>query len=267
MLKGDAMPKKIEKTVENWIVEGEKTAWKKLQKYGGEYISRVFRCLAVDCCIFYIMIRVGNLSQWNIFGKLPLWENTASCWLNQNMFNLWIAWFIVVIFFDEFLKKILIGFEIQKNDSVTVVPLWETFIDLIDVVFSLILLLFMINLLVVYGHNPNMILGENPQKAISVSLLYGVCLFARWLYRRREKNWNKIKNGYTDYFDSGKKWIAENDYVVFFNKLYVVVRSYETNTETNQVERIWKLQDLKRKEEISLEEAVKDKDGNLYVID
>lgn len=208
-------------------------------------------------CSFFIML-ISYLIDECGFRKMISYDNEIKIpqllynFVAVNISKLFIVYFIYYIVIKPVISKIVK--EIKVRCEVDMYPLWYTIEDLFEVFFySSILLIVLQDLLLCI--NGNEIIWKNNTIVYAFIIIGFMFRTISKLYLQNKKNWYYITMNYTDYFDSNGKRIAQNDKVVYKNKIYKL----------DKVNGIWYLKDNYTKTDIKLEDAVADKEDNIKI--
>jgi|GEM_PF-5541095 hypothetical protein len=172
----------------------------------------------------------------------------------------WIIFLIV----DKGLKYVCIM--VDKSKKSIFIPILLTIEDFIDVICATCFLLYSISEALWRNNN-------NETAYIKwIALVYLIYICFRFVYIKNNKLWQKKQRSHTYYFDITGKNIREHDIVVYYGKGYTVQENRNIAQQNGKIDRleqcIWNITPINyRGKEISLENAVADKEGNLTIID
>lgn len=133
-------------------------------------------------------------------------------------------------------------------------PVWLTAEDTFEIIFHSTILLKTIQDILQCIKGNNVIQGANLwiYAFVAIGALFR---FISKLYIQNSNRWYSICRDYTDFFDSDGKRIAENDRVVYRNRIYKLYNAKGT----------WYLSDYSTSSDIKLEDAVMDNEGKIKV--
>lgn len=227
------------------IIQGKDTAGKTV------YLLKQFCFFAV--CLLYLIEKCGFreviLSYVNIEITLPQIICDFLTIYLYKIIILYIAFYIII----KPLGLVIIS-EIKSRIKKDTFPIWLTFEDIVEIFFYSIVLLKLVQDILQCMKNENVMQGKNVfiYAFIIIGALYR---FIEKIYIQNKNCWYYNTIRYTNFFDSDGKRIAQNDSVVYRNKIYELCKS----------EGIWYLQDFNKLTDIKLENAVADMEGKIQV--
>ncbi len=147
-------------------------------------------------------------------------------------------------------------------------PVWFTIEDLFDFTVSSIIFLFTLNAVIESCHGKEVCNIES-QCVYLWGILYLAFRLVQWVYVNNSNSWYWMERSYTNYYDREGKRIAKDDIVIYYGKRYHLYFSGDViGRKDNEKKEEWRLISTEAgmlQEYISLEEAVKDQDGNLVI--
>ena len=215
----------------------------------------------IEKLILVIFILIYLLNNWNIYLSFntpvpPLFAKNVRLFINSYVY--WIVGSIVVIHFAiQLLSRYVVS--IPSNKNLDLFPFWKTCEEMFRLLGFLGILLFLLNALIEMLNGINIFNNVFLSVSIAIAVWFSVKLFC-WLYKKNMQIYSKSIINYTDFFDSDSKRICYGDYVIFNQRLYQI--KFHANEKVLYLV----LPGLGRiKYELTLEEAVKDKSGNLKI--
>ena len=202
--------------------------------------------------------------------SLPIFPTVLSRFLDKYVFEIFIALIIYKIIGDRLFRYLVINVEVEFNIKLS--PLFNTVEDIFEIgtMFLLSLKLCRNLLLCIRGVNIVASTDKNMYLTYLACSLFG---FVNWLYMKNKYYCDLAEIRYTPYFDYEGKRIAQEDEVIYYGRLYNV---YLLDVEDTEF--VEKRKSFNKKEwylskdnigiirkEISLEEAVRDKNGKIKV--
>lgn len=230
------------------------------------YIAYIERIVALVLIIFLLSSKYLNCWRNDILKEYPVWNETFRTFLKNYTVKCFIGWILFVVILEQLLRVGII--RIECNFKIRFMPLWNTIRDFIDLCFSSILLLFSINALIEYSHNYDIWSSEKYRYVYILGAIYMFCKFFLWIYIKNSNAWFELEREYTNYYDSNGKRIAKDDYIVYYGKRYKIYFTGGVRGINTLDKKEWRLEDLSSTScgnNISLEDAVKDSAGNLFV--
>lgn len=230
------------------------------KKYAINILNRTMRMVAA---ILLVTIFANDRFDFGIpFSKvtLNLWDETLREVLNYNVYKICIFWSAYELIISNVIRWLCIHFD--ETEELKSIPILFTLNDLVDFVCSIYFLVYAINRLIERNNGMSDI-------DIGMSTISGIYIFigfVNWLYIKNDNNWYYIHRKYTNYYDTNNIRIAEKTNVIYHGKRYRVYfgdGGVGLNEKSQKKE--WRLKAWGDNESISLEEAVKDKEGNLIV--
>ena len=230
------------------------------KKYAIKEINRVMR---ITSAILIVSIFLNDELNLGIpFSKitLNLWDEELRDCLKSYFCAVGIFWLGYGLIFSNLLIRICAYCD--KSKEVKSFPVLFTVNDLIDFVCSLYFFAYAINMLV--EHNNARV--NDDMRIYIVAGGYLTFVFANWLYIKNSNNWYNIHRDYTFYYDVNNRKIPEKANVIYRGKLYRVYWSGDVvGRNSNSQKKDWRLMSWGDNESISLEEAVRDREGNLTI--
>lgn len=215
------------------------------------YLLKTLSLLSV--CFLYLMEECGLkaiiISDVNTEIRLP----QGICdFLSLHMFNILVVYFVYFLILKPLIKMILVEIKVEcRKDMFSA---WYTVEDIVEILLQITILLKIIYdiLECIKGRY----VMQRDSLLIYAFVVIGALLrFIKKVYiqNKNRRYYNRIP--YTDYVDSDGKRIAEEDRVVYRNKIYKLYNW----------ERTWYLKDFDVVTDIKLENAVMDREGRLRV--
>ena len=199
----------------------------------------------IQVCLLYLIEKCGFreviLSYVNIEITLPQIICDFLTIYLYKIIILYIAFYIII----KPLGLVIIS-EIKSRIKKDTFPIWLTFEDIVEIFFYSIVLLKLVQDILQCMKNENVMQGKNV-------FIYAFIIEKIYIQNKNCWYYNTIR--YTNFFDSDGKRIAQNDSVVYRNKIYELCKS----------EGIWYLQDFNKLTDIKLENAVADMEGKIQV--
>ena len=96
-----------------------------------------------------------------------------------------------------------------------------------------------------------------------VAGIYLLIVFVCWVYVQNSNLWYHIHREYTYYYYTNNKRIPKDANVIYRGKLYKVIWTGNVVGGKSDTKKEWVLLAWGDKDSVSMEEAVKDKDGKL----
>ena len=192
--------------------------------------------------------------------KNNLFRNSICEFIGQHIFSICILWMVYTLFVEEIIRRVII--ELQCRFEKRILPYFFTFTDIVSLAFSFVLIIFAVHSLMEVAQGIDVF--DTYTNTYIFVLLYMVCILCRAVYINNSDRWCEIEREYTDYYDAAGKRIAIDDKVVYYGKRYSLKLINMVGTEDIK-EKEWVLYDRARLNHIALEEAVKNKEGNLFI--
>lgn len=205
----------------------------------------------VGICIIYLLDKC-NLKKLFQFDLEICFPKNISNFLNEYTLKIIIFYFVFLIIIKPFLKAITVHIEVKYK--IKIFPLWFTITDIVEITFNGLVLLKIIQDVLLCYNEALKIVQEDIYIYIFV-IVSAICDFIYRIYLKNSNNWYYISIKYTEYFDSQGKRIAEDDKVVYKNKIYDLYSD----------KGVYYIHDYRKGTSIKLEEALADKDGNLRI--
>ena len=226
------------------------------------------RLLAVLGIVFLLIEKYVYNLEINFFINSSLWNDGFRYFLVNNTYKCFIFWIVFPIAEELIFKDLLI--KISCRFKIKWIPMWSTFKNLLDIVFSSMFLLFVINTIIEYYSNCDVWSGKNYYYVYILGVIYGCCKFIQWVYILNSNICYEIEREYTNYYDCNGKRIEKDAYVVFYGERYKVYLSKKSwNTSYDEAKSEWRIRDLSlstlKTKDILLEDAVRDAAGKLFV--
>lgn len=215
------------------------------------YLLKQFCFFAV--CLLYLVEKCGFreiiLGYVNIKIILP---QTICNFLSMYLYKI-IILYIIVYLIIKLAENKVIG-QIKCTIKKDIFPVWFTLEDIIQIFFYSIVLLKLVQDILQCIKGINVMHGKNVfiYAFIIIGALYR---FVKKIYIQNKNSWYYNTIRYTKYFDSDGKRIAQDDSVVYKNKIYELYNNEGT----------WYLQDFNKGTDIKLENAVADTEGKIRV--
>lgn len=157
---------------------------------------------------------------------------------------------------------------IKVDFKVNLLPVFYTTEKMLEICAMVILNLKFFGDLLLFINNINNTIIES-KKIYDLYLVCILFIFVRWLYISNANNCYYNEISYTPYFDCLGNRIAEKDEVIYYGKLYNIHVGRKKVKENNVSIKEWYLCDINKFglnfEDMTLEDAVKNKEGNLTV--
>lgn len=225
---------------------------------------------AVIICLTFIFAYEGHLIDINT-EKLPIFPVALCQFLDRYTAVL----LYMLIFYKIIVKPLANRFLIyvcvkcEKN----LMPFFDTVDNILEIYVFFILAFKLTRNLLLCLEGTNEII-ESDKSIYIICAIWFTLVFFYWLYEGNRDSWDLIGRKYTPYYDYDGKRIAEDDRVVYYNRLYYVhflevekgSLSEEGGTHFNKRE--WYLSKDNSSiihKEILLEEAVRDEKGKIKV--
>lgn len=237
------------------IVETAKELLNKMEELSGKKyvlnrISKVMRLMAAIVLVSIFLSDKLNLDLAFLKVDLDLWDEVLRIGLKNNIYRVCIFWIIYELIISNVLRRGCILFD--KTECVESLPILFTLDDLIDFVCSLYFFVYAMNQLI----ELNSTISSGDMTMSIIAGIYLFIVFVNWLYIKNRCNWYDIHREYTNYYDVTNKRIPKNANVIYRGKLYRVRQDAQSQE--------WRLVSYD-KDSLSLEEAAKDRDGNITI--
>lgn len=230
------------------------------EKYAITKLSKVIRLVAAIILITILFNDKLNLGISFLKDNLNLWDDGIRSYLNSYVYwvvGLWMAYKI----FSRPIRILCIRFD--NTESVKSLPVLFTLYDFIDFICSLYFLAYAINQFI----EINYIIIDTDIRKYVIAGVYLAVVFVNWLYLKNSNNWYCIHRKYTNYYDVNNRRISEDANVIYCGKLYqVCLCDVESEIKKVSKKMEWRLVSRIDKDYKSLEEAAKDREGNLTVV-
>lgn len=232
------------------------------KKYGIIRINMTIRLLAA-----ILLVGIWLNDRWGLGIRLlevtwNLWEESLRKGLNQNIYGACIFWVLYDLIGSRLLELGCVIWEVEKNKKTKLSPLKYTLDDLIDFGCSVFFLMYAINQLIEYNNG-------TIHDDFRMCVVAGIYIAFRFAGRLYVKNCRRVKDRdreYTDFYDINNKRIPKEANVIYRGKRY---RLYWTGNviglDSHAEKPEWRLDAWGGGETFSLEDAVKDREGNLTV--
>lgn len=215
------------------------------------YLLKILSFVIV--CLLYLMEKCGLKAMISFNANIEIGLSQEICdFLSIYIFKIIGAYFIYFFILKSIIK--IISVELKARWDKDIFPLWYTVEDIFEIFFHSTILLKVVQ------ETLQCIKGENVMQGESL-LIYAFIVigalfrFVSKIYMQNENRWYYNTIRYTDYFDSDGKRIAEEDRVVYRNKIYGLYNEKGT----------WYLLDSHVGTDIKLENAVMDTEGKIKV--
>lgn len=243
------------------LINNYKDVWKDLKKVleDSDLAGKIIWILRMF--IFLLVFAVYILERCEVRNLLPLESinievpKKIESFLGKQGINLYVYIGVYFLIVRPVIKTLVI--EISVNSKRDFIPVWYTCEDVFEITVYGILLLRLVRdgLLCLNGRD---VIIEKNIYLYWVVIVSSIGNFVLLLHMKNKNRWFYINVKYTDYFDSEGKRIPEEGDVIYKNKIY---KTFFCNG-------IWYLRDNTHaivQENIKLEDAVNDKEGNLRV--
>ena len=244
------------------IAKETRSAIKQLsqEKYVISRVSKTLRILATIVLVSILLNERLNLGIPLSRMTLNLWDETLRTALKSNIYKVCTFWLVYELLIKSLLIRLFIY--VDKSEEVKSLPMVFTANDLVNLTCSIYFGVYTMNQLIEYSN-----IGIHSDSLIDIiAVVYLFIEFINWLYIKNSDKWYCIHRNYTYYFDVNNKRIPQKGVVIYRGKLFKVYWSgdvLESNKSTQRKE--WRLSACEDKEDVSLEEAVKDREGNITV--
>lgn len=167
-------------------------------------------------------------------------------------------------------RKIFTGVVIYVQGELDkrLMPMWDTLEDLLELVTATTCCMFILNSLIEFYNGYSFdVLEGNYLIPIFLCQVIGRIIYK--IYIKNSNEWFCREIKYTNFFDSNGRRIAQDDQVIYYNKIYNL-SLFKEKTKDNLNKSEWYLVDTHActiKAKVSLEEAVKDEQGCIQVCD
>lgn len=230
-----------------------KEAYKDMYKFAQDkdavwkmvYMLKTFSFFAV--CTIYLLeeCELRNACSLDIQFKVP---EVISSFLSEYTLRALAIFWVYYVVLSPIIKVIVI--EIKVQTAVNMFPLWNTAEDILEITVYGIVLMKLFQDMLLCLERVDVMVGNNIIVYVLISA-GAVFRFVKRMYIQNANRWCKMDIKYTQFFDSEGKRIAQDDEIVYRNKIYSLCRVNGT----------WYLSDNDLSEGIKLEDAVTDKGG------
>lgn len=233
--------------------------------YTAKKIARILRVVSALLVLLVLLLNCWNLVGFTYFKPYPLLNEKVRYFINKNILYIFSLWIIYRIIIENIFRRIAVL--VETKTTKTIIPVWLTIDDFIDISFAVYFMIYGINLLLEFCNGHDVL--NNYEMVYWLFTLYLISIFIEWLYIKNSNIWYCMKREYTEYYDSEGKRIPKDAYVVYYGKRYkveLVRKDIGLNRDNKKHE--WRISTkgcLGEVSDISLEEAVKDKEGKLVL--
>lgn len=190
---------------------------------------------------------------------LNLWDKSIRNFIKENIYVIFVSWVACKIFLSNFFKCLCIY--LDKTEGTKLFPILLTVDDLIDLGCTLYFVLYVVNQIIELNHA----MFFYDKIVCIVAGLYLLAVVVYWIYIPNSNFWYRVRREYTYYYDVNNKRIPKDAYVIYWGKLYQVFWTGDALSVKQDLKKEWRLMAWDGSVSISLEEAVKDKDGKLTI--
>lgn len=239
------------------VVEVFDNVYKELGKdYGINRINRIIR-LAAAIMIAYVFLNDKLDFGIVVFqNKLSLWNVVFREFLKNSIYLI----VTINILYDQILSNLLRI--VCLNTQEKLFPMVHTINDLVEYICSMFYLFYAFNSYIEFKNTVN----DNELLISAIAITYLCKMFINCLYAKNKKRWEKSRRKYTNYFDVNNDRIPCDAEVIYFGKLYEVCCGNNViGIKTESTKDEWRLCTHKVEESVSLEEAAKNRAGNLTI--
>ena len=208
----------------------------------------------VALCLLYLMDKCGfkTMISYNIDVRIGLPQEMRDFLSIHNMFRFICVYFIYLSLYKSIIR--IIAVEIKTRWDKDIFPVCLTAEDVFEIFFHSTILLKAVQDILQCLKGNNVMQGENLWIYVFVAI-GALFRFVSKLYIQNENGWHYNTIRYTNFFDSDGKRIAEDDSVVYRNRIYEIYNN----------KGIWYLSDSHIGRDIKLEDAVMDNEGKLRI--
>lgn len=235
--------------------------------FAGKHITK--RIPRVLCVVSAILLTFVYFQQyWNILAyiklePLPMFSKTAENFLSELICSYGIWWAVYLFAGYALLLRLVVYIDTLKKT--TYIRYFQTFDDIMHILASVIFLLYSLDELFYFANFGSV--AFNIEVLYYIAFLYLSILFVRWLYQKNNHNPYVMSTGY---YDSNNTHINEGNYVRYNNKLYKVVDGHKDilgfSNDLKKDSYVLSAVYHNDKESVFLEDAVKNKNGNLTIV-
>ena len=226
-------------------------------------IGKISRFLRLVATIILISVWINDRMNIGIpFNKmdLNLWNKDIRFLIDSHYYFIVIFWIVYKIIISNFFRALCIKFD--RSEGVKSLPVLFTLDDFVDFGCSLFFCIFAFNQII--ERNNNIVGGDETINILAGMYLLGI--FINWLYRKNSNNWYYIRREYTDFYDINNKRIPKDAYVIYYGKRYRLIWSGDiVGVKQEEQRKEWILSSWDDKKGILLEEAAKNREGNLTI--
>lgn len=220
-------------------------------------ISKVIRIMAAVLLVCVYMNNELNLGITLPKISLNLWDESVRAFIKSNIYKVSVFWIVYDLIISNFLRWLCAC--LDKTEEVKSFPVLFTVDDLIDFGCALYFGLYAINQII----ELNSAIITYDKIMCMVAGIYLLVVFVCWVYVQNSNRWYCIHREYTYYYDTNNKRIPKDANVIYRGKLYKVFWTGDVFGGKADAKKEWVLLAWDNRESISMEEAVKDKDGKL----
>lgn len=217
-------------------------------------VIRIMSALIIVCIYLNNELKVGiTLPEIS----LNLWDENIRAFIKNNIYNVFIFQVLYHIIISNLFRQLCV--KMDKTEEAKSFPIIFTVDDLVDFGCALYFGLYAINQIIEL--NNAIIVYEN--KTCVVAGIYLLVIFVKRVYVQNCNLWRNINREYTYYYDINNKRIPKDANVIYRGKLYKVIWTENMSSGKSDTKKEWMLLDHNDRESVSMEEAVKDKDGKI----
>ena len=220
-------------------------------------ISKVIRIMAAVLLVCVYMNNELNFGITLPQISLNLWDESVREYIKENIYKVSIFWVAYDMIISNFLRWLCV--HLDKTEEVKSFPVLFTVDDLIDFGCALYFGLYAINQII----ELNSAIIVYDKIMCMVAGIYLLVVFVYWVYVQNSNFWYHIHREYTFYYDTNNRRIPKDANVIYRGKLYKVFWTGDVFGGKSDAKKEWVLSSWDDRDSVTMEEAVKDKDGKL----
>ena len=224
------------------------------------FVVKVSKVIRVMAAVLLVCVYMNNELNFGITLpkiSLNLWDESVRGFIKSNIYKVSIFWLVYDLIISNFLRWICVHFD--KTKEVKSFPVLFTLDDLIDFGCTLYFGLYAIN----QNIELNSAIVDYDKTMCMVAGIYLLVVFVYWVYVQNSNLWNNIHREYTYYYDANNKRIPKDANVIYRGKLYKVIWTGNVAGGKTDIKKEWILLAWGDRDSVTMEEAVRDKEGKL----